>query len=220
MDEMTSTPTSSRVFGRYGPSNREVDARSSPQREYTFDQLVNSGYSRVYRYVFRLCGNASDAADLTQETFLHAFRARPIDKDDLKSFSWLYTIAYRCYLDSRRHAGRRPVTISVDVLRQNGMEFDSAAIAPNPEEVLLSQVLSLPMSAALMALSVQQRLLLKLAFYDELSHLELSKICGCGVTTIRTRLHRIRMVLKKQLAPEGLNSIHSGRMSVALVVGP
>lgn len=106
------------------------------------------------------------------------------------------------------------MTVSVEDLHTDRFEFDPADHSPNPEETLHGKTFSLPMAAALAALSSDHRQLLYLAHFEELSHKELSLILGCGATTVKTRIHRAHLALKQQLSRGGL------RNAVECRVGP
>jgi RNA polymerase sigma-70 factor (ECF subfamily) len=171
-----------------------------------FDRMVKATYPRVFNYALRLSRNREDAADVTQETFARAYKARERVVTDRKPDSWLFQIAYRCFLDTRRRLKCRPDATSIEALCAEQGRFDPPDSAADPERAFLLGQLSDPMARALAALSAEQRALVQLAYIGELSHEELSEVFGCGAATIKTRIHRARLALKRHLASLGLDS--------------
>ena len=171
-----------------------------------FEDMVTAVYPRVFKYALRLSGDRQDAADVTQDTFFRAFRARSQNPAGRRPDGWLFRIAYHCFLDSRRRLKGQPRETSLDALREESDRFDPADPSAGPERSLISDQLSAPMTEALAALSDEQRSLMHLAHFGELSHQELSEVFGCGATTVKTRIHRAHLVLKRQLASLGLDS--------------
>lgn len=171
-----------------------------------FEKLVKDRYSRVFNYALKLSRNRTDAADVTQDTFLRAYVARDHLTPDRKPDAWLFQIAYHCFLDSRRRSKSQPDVTSLDAFRTAHGRFDPPDSSADPEQAFFSEQISDPMTQALASLSDQQRSLMHLAHIGELTHEELSKVFGCGATTVKTRVHRAHQVLKRRLASLGLDS--------------
>lgn len=166
----------------------------------SFDKLVKRLYPRVFSFAMKLTRNVDAAADLTQETFVRAYRANSGRRKDIDPVSWFFRITYHCYLDQRRMMSRRPNAVSIEGLGQEGREFELVDERPDPEQVFFDGRLSPRMASAIQALSDDQRELIRLADLEELSHAELARIYGCGATTIKTRIHRAHVALKRHLA--------------------
>ena len=171
-----------------------------------FNSSLDKSYSRIFNFALKLTGNRDDAADLTQDTFVRAYRAKQGRTSELGSDAWFFRIAYHCFLDRRRTASRRPKVVSQELLSTESHAFESADPSPSPEQVFFSGQLSLPMTRAWQALTEQQRSLMVLAHFDLLTHRELSEIFKCGATTIKTRIHRVHLALKQHLATLGHDS--------------
>ena len=78
-------------------------ARAQAGDETAFEVIFNQYHAAIYNYVFRMMGNPEDASDLTQDTFLKAWRALSRTSDDLRVGAWLYRIATNVCLDELRH---------------------------------------------------------------------------------------------------------------------
>lgn len=165
----------------------------------SFESLVKRLYPRVFSFALKLTRNLDAAADLTQETFVRAYRANDSRRKDLEPVSWFFRITYHCYLDNRRMMSRRPNAVSLDGLSYDGREFEIMDDRQNPADEFFHGKLSARMSAAINALTEEQRELIRLADLEELSHAELAKIYGCGATTIKTRIHRAHVALRRHL---------------------
>ena len=170
-----------------------------------FETMTSAMYPRVFSFAMKLTKNPQDAADLTQETFVRAFNARERRWSDREPDSWLFRIAYRCFLDSKRTQRRRPQTVSVEMLKRDNIVFEPVDDSPNPEQNFLKDKFSAPVEKAIEALSDEQRKLIRLATFGDMSHLELAELFGCGATTIKTRIHRAHLALKRHLLSFGFD---------------
>jgi len=85
-------------------------------------------------------------------------------------------------------------------------DFDPPDSSANPEQLFFQNKLSDQMSRAWESLTEQQRSLIHLAHFDEMTHKELAEIFGCGATTIKTRIHRAHVAMKQHLALFGFDS--------------
>lgn len=170
-----------------------------------FEKIVDSMYPRLYSFLMKLTRNSQDAADLTQEVFLRAFKVRDRRRADLAPEGWFFQIAYRCFLDSKRTQRRRIQTVSTEALTHENYAFDPMDPAPNPEQTMMSNKFSEPMMRALDSLTVEQRELIGLAHFGDMTHQELANIYGCGTTTVKTRIHRANVSLRKHLQAFGFD---------------
>src|SRR5919205_182155 len=84
-------------------------ARSKTGDTESFNQLVKRWERPIFALAYRTLGREEDARDVTQETFLRAFRALPGFKGDAKFSSWLYRIALNLCRDWIRKQRRAPV---------------------------------------------------------------------------------------------------------------
>ncbi|MBS1722912.1 MAG: RNA polymerase sigma factor [Armatimonadetes bacterium] len=168
-----------------------------------FETMTKKMYSRVYSFALKLTRNTQDAADLSQETFLRAYKARDRRLPDREPDAWLFRIAYRCFLDKRRMMRRRPETVSVEVLCAENYTYDPVDPGPSPEQEFFKDKLSEPMMAALGALTEDQRELIRLADFGGLSYNELAEVFGCAASVIKTRVHRAHVALRRNLLRAG-----------------
>jgi RNA polymerase sigma-70 factor (ECF subfamily) len=143
--------------------------------------LVTQHYRAVYRYGYRLTGNAADAEDLTQQTFLRAHRSlEQLRQTDLAD-RWLLKIIRNEFL---RKVGR-PVTAA---------NPPDVPAAPSPAQDDADELRS-----ALAGLSDEFRLPLLLFYFEELSYREIAEELGVPIGTVMSRLSRARDALRSRL---------------------
>jgi RNA polymerase sigma-70 factor (ECF subfamily) len=138
--------------------------------------------------VWRLCAHlagADRADDLTQETFLRAWRALPRFRAEAGARTWLLAIARNTAIDALRASARRPVTAA--------LEPDAGPAVADPADLVTT-------SRLLATLEPDRRLALFLTQVLGLSYLEAAGVCGVPIGTIRSRVARARDDLASRLA--------------------
>ena len=172
-----------------------VSARAeSPWVTPTWDDVVRQHADRVYRLAYRLSGNRADAEDLTQETFVRVFRS-------LSDFTpgtfegWLHRITTNLFLDMVRRRAR----IRFDALPEDAAERMASSLA-GPEQRYDEMHLDADIQAALDALPADFRAAVVLCDLEELSYEEIAATLGVKVGTVRSRIHRGRVLLRNALA--------------------
>ncbi len=159
----------------------------------TWEQVVREHSARVYRLAYRLSGNAQDAEDLTQETFVRVFRS-------LADFSpgtfegWLHRITTNLFLDMVRRRQR----IRFDALPEDTERLPGTA--PSPEQVYADTHLDPQVQAALDALSPEFRVAVVLCDIEGLTYEEIAATLGIKLGTVRSRIHRGRVQLRAALS--------------------
>ncbi len=168
-----------------------------------FDQLVNRCHRQAYNVAYRMTGNSSDAEDLTQESFLRAYRFFDRYDRTLPFENWLFRIMSRVFIDELR---KRPKlkTQSLDQPLCGGdgdSEFllEIPDFASNPEQMALSNALEESLQTALNALPEEFRVAVILADMEGLSYEEIADMMNCSLGTVRSRLHRGRKMLRLKI---------------------
>ena len=167
-----------------------------------FNQLVSLYQDSVYNVAFRLLGSAESAADVTQETFISAFK-------HLRSFrggslrAWLFRIATNAAYDMMRKMRRRPAE-SLDAGQDTpagSSPIDRRGPTPEGEAIrgeLLDQV-----KKGLLTLPAEQRVVVVLIDVQGLSYEEAATATSASLGTIKSRLSRGRSHLRKYLLSQG-----------------
>lgn len=165
------------------------------QAEWTvpsWDEVVREHGDRVYRLAYRLAGNAHDAEDLTQETFIRVFRSLASYKPGTFE-GWLHRITTNLFLDMVRRRSR---------LRMEGLPEDTDRLEgdePSPEEVYDETHLDPDLQAALDELPPEFRAAVVLCDVEGLSYEEIGATLGVKLGTVRSRIHRGRQALRVAL---------------------
>ncbi len=170
-------------------------------------RLLDDNGSRLYGLALRFCGNPEDAEDLVQETFLLAFRKWHQFQGDASPSTWLYTIAARaCQRRRRRRSGEPSTFDSLSGLAQDGeVDLPSSAVAEvddNPLDRQLRREARESVERAISELPHHYRMPLVLKEIVELSVAEVAAILGLKEATVKTRVHRGRLHLRRALGRE------------------
>lgn len=176
-----------------------------PDREALFESLVREAYRPAYGLAYRLTGNAAEAEDLIQETFLRAYRFFARYDETLPFTSWLYRIMSNAHIDLVRRRGKLRTT-SLD---HGGGDGTSGWDVPDPESApdrdLVRNSLDDVVQAGLMSMTAEFRQAVLLADVEGLAYEEVADIMRTSVGTVRSRIHRGRKQLRAYLmkhAPE------------------
>lgn len=172
-----------------------------PQADRAARERLTELYGRhgedILAYALRRAQTPEDAADALAETFLVAWRRLAEVPSEPEARLWLYGVARRTLLNQRRGALRR------ERLAER-MRAEARAILPvAPREGRGDAVL-----AALGALREQERELLLLIAWEELSPAQAARVLGISAVAGRARLHRARRRLRGALAAQGLDAPH------------
>lgn len=169
----------------------------------SWDELVRQHGDRVYRLAYRLSGNAQDAEDLTQDTFIRVFRS--LQNYQPGTFEgWLHRITTNLFLDMVRRRNR----IRMEALPE---DYDRVpAEGPNPEEIYHDARLDADLQSALDSLAPEYRAAVVLCDIEGLSYEEIGATLGVKLGTVRSRIHRGRQALREHLRENAENE--SGRV--------
>src|SRR5699024_472360 len=168
-----------------------------------WSELVAQHGDRVYRLAFRLCGNAHDAEDITQEAFIRVFRS--LDRYKPGTFEgWTHRIVTSLFLDqARRRARIRFEALPEDSERVPGRER-------SPEQVFAEESFDPVLQSALDNLSPEFRAAVVLCDIEDLSYEEVGHVLGVKMGTVRSRIHRGRAALRAELEAAGVTGAHCG----------
>ena len=171
-----------------------------------FDRLVNERAGDIYALLYRLTEDAEEARDLTQETFLQAFRSVANFRGDSDVRTWLYRIAVNQARNRWRwwRRRRRDVTVSLDAPADASSETPLAARlsdphGEDPERQALARERERALTKALRAVSRPYREVLVLRDIEGLSYEEVAAALELSVGTVKSRLSRGRLELRRRL---------------------
>ena len=176
---------------------------ASVNPEEAIPELMDAYGDRIYGLALHLCGEPSAADDLVQETFLRAYRNWPRFEGRSAPLTWLYTIASRaCQRLERRRAGQpRRVETLDELVAAHATPSELVGTQEDPLEYTMRREETGRLRAAIAALPSPFRLPLVLKELQGLSVLEVADVLGLQEGTVKTRLHRARLTLRKELGP-------------------
>jgi RNA polymerase sigma-70 factor, ECF subfamily len=167
--------------------------RTSRDEQESFQALVLYHRQVIFRLAYHLTGNQDDAEDLVQDSLLEAFRSFRHFRLGSRFDRWMSQILTRNYIDKFRKRKRCPEI----PLEEWEAEGEGRLAAPLPE--VAGEYWREPIAQALAGLSPEYRTVVTLCDMQDLSYEEAGKVLRCPVGTVRSRLHRARDLLRKEL---------------------
>ncbi len=175
-----------------------------------FDALYARYGKQVYNTLYQWIGDYEEAADLTQETFLSAHKAREQFRGDSKVYTWLYRIAHNHFKNRLKQRGRQREMEgpSLDAGLGDGGDFEENAgtreIADwslSPTRLLEQKELGAQINRAVNALAPEYRVVLILREVDGLAYNEIADATGLTLEAVKTRLNRARAMVRQKVEP-------------------
>ena len=168
-----------------------------------FAALVSKYQHRVYNTCYRMCHNHADALDLTQSAFLRALEALPRFQARARFFTWLFRIAVNLTLSHRRAQLRRP-TLTLRQFDNDGRPAEPVANRGpgNPSEGAEQAELRQRLENALDRLEDEFRAAVVLRDIESLDYAAIAEILDVPVGTVKSRIHRGRLMLRELLTQE------------------
>ena len=196
------------------PPTRNLHNHSSmPARtSKNFDKLYRDHVDLMYRFANRLCGETEAAKDLVQETFLNAYRGYKQFRGDAQISTWLYAIASRACLRMRRRrkgAPERELSLDEFIPTSEGeFRLQVPVDGLSPEEALQNKELRHALNAAIDKLPKKYKMVLVLRDMEGLGAKEVGTIIGLQERAVKSRLHRARLFVRRELSARGITDVH------------
>jgi RNA polymerase sigma-70 factor (ECF subfamily) len=192
---------------------RSLIKRLRSRDERAFRELVREHGDRVFNITYRMLGNRHEAEDVAQEVFIAVFKQIDTFREEAKFSTWLYRVAVnhcknRIKYLARRHDRDRD---ELDETSTRGASGDGAIGAPPPsapDRALEGAQMDQLLAEAINKLDEEQRVVVILRDVEELSIEEICAITDLPDGTVKSRLHRARLVLRKHLQRQGLGDQH------------
>ena len=165
-----------------------------------YEALVREYEKNVYNLALRMTGNTEDAYDMSQEAFLKAWRALSTYQFDAAFSTWLYRLTTNVCLDFLRKRNRQAhSSLTTEDENEEPREYSVPDPAPGPEEQAVSSWQQEAVQAAMQQLPEDYRLVLQLRVVEDLPYEQIADVMGIPVGTVKSRLSRARLQLKKLL---------------------
>jgi RNA polymerase sigma-70 factor (ECF subfamily) len=168
------------------------------------ERLVATYGDRAYRLAIRITGSAADAEEVVQDAFWAVTRKVDSFRGDAAFSSWLYRIVANSAYQKlrRRRRGRAELSLEevLPLFDEQGRHFaPTADWSPRVADPAIQTELRLALTAALDELPALSRTILVLRDVEGRSNSEIAEALGLGVPAVKTRVHRARLFMRKQL---------------------
>lgn len=198
------------------PVSSSQSSSHSPAAEPDFDQIYRNYVDLIYRFAHRLCGESEAARDIVQETFLNAYRGFKDFRGEAQLSTWLYTIAsHACMRMRRKRKGEpdRELSLEEFIPTSDGeFRLQIPVEGLSPEQALQNKELRRILDHAIGRLPPMYRMVLVLRDMEGLSAKEVGAIMRLNERAVKSRLHRARLFVRKELSAKGLAQ-HSSEKS-------
>jgi RNA polymerase sigma-70 factor (ECF subfamily) len=169
-----------------------------------FSYIVDYHKNKIFNLAFRICGNREDAEEVSQDSFLKAYRS--IREFRMKSsFStWLFRIVYNTAISKIRSRKERTISLSdypSESFEFSGInEFDEDSDREHKKYIV---------NQALIKLTAEERAVISLYYYDDMTIDEIAEVTGSGKSNIKVKLFRARQKMLETI--EKFEKVNSAR---------
>lgn len=179
-------------------------SRLDPQA--VFEDLFDRYEKKVFNLIYRLVGDYEDAADLTSDTFVQAYRHLEQFRAEAQAYTWLYRIAVNLCKNHYRRKGVRDRThaFSLDEqvdLPEGELDRELADWSLSPARQVEARELQVVLQQSIAELPPEAREVVVLRDLQGLSYQEIGEVLGVSSELVKSRLFRARSVLRKKLTP-------------------
>jgi RNA polymerase sigma-70 factor (ECF subfamily) len=175
------------------------------------DEAIRLLQGTVFSFSMKVCGHREDAEDTMQDVLLKAVPYLPKIENPRALAVWLYKVARnRCWMSRRRGKFAPTETITLEELMPDAGELESLTADPqkSPEAAVLSGESAELVRAAILRIPPRYRLILVLHDMEELDTSEVAGVTGLKEGTVRVRLHRARLLLRRELSSANGGKVH------------
>jgi RNA polymerase sigma-70 factor (ECF subfamily) len=183
---------------------RALLRRLRDRDERAFRELLESHRDRVFNITFRMLGNRAEAEDVAQEVFITVFKTIDTFREESKFSTWLYRVTVnhcknRIKYLSRRHERDRDELDETTTGASSSNGQIGGPLPAAPDRALEGAQMEKLLQDAIANLDDDHRAVVVLRDVEDLSIEEICEITGLPDGTVKSRLHRARLVLRKKL---------------------
>ena len=188
------------MVGQNNSVDKQLVERVRRGDKRAFDLLILKYQHKIISIVGRYLGDQNDVQDVSQETFIKAYRAIPNFRGESAFYTWLYRIAVNTAKNHLVSKSRRPPNIDVDI-DDGEFQNNSAVLTDNesPQASLATSQMEQEIFRSIENLPSELRIAVTLREFDGLSYEEIAKIMNCPVGTVRSRIFRAREAIEKKI---------------------
>jgi RNA polymerase sigma-70 factor (ECF subfamily) len=171
--------------------------------ERAFRELVEEHRDKVFNLTYRMLGNRAEAEDVAQEVFISVFKTIDTFREESKFSTWLYRVTVNHCKNRIKYLARRHDRDQDELDEASEQDAAAAVTAPRPatrpDRALEGAQMERMLQEAIAELDEDHRVLVVLRDVEDLSIEEICEITGLPDGTIKSRLHRARMALRKKI---------------------
>ena len=161
-------------------------------------RLIFDRYSRpVLSFIYDMIGRRELAEELTQETFVRAYKGLSSLRDGTKLSTWLFGIAKNVARESLRSRSRDSSRVEIDQVPVDGLKDHR----PSPDNAMLNRELNGVIKNALDGLDEDKKTVFTLKVFHHQSYEEIAQITGFSISKLKTDLHRAKAEMRRQIGP-------------------
>ena len=171
-----------------------------------FERFVETYRSKIFQYTYLMCGHREDAEEVAQETLLKVFEKLEQLREPEHMKAWVFRIARNaCYMKRRKSTFAPVQELSLDELmptfRQEGDErkMEIADWSSLPDDLAINSQLKRLLRDSVEELPEIYRAVVLLRDMEELSTQETAQVLDITEDTVKTRLHRARLAIRRSL---------------------
>lgn len=170
-------------------SDEDLMRRTQQGDKASFEILYERYHASVLSYLYRMLGNLEDVESIGQEVFLRAFRFAPTYRYPQKLSTWLFTITRNLAINQSRRRKRSPIR-NVTELNLEGIDIsgDPYQVATRATDNLEKQEEIARVLKALEGLPTDQKEVIVLGVFQDMSYAEMEEITGTKAVTLRSRM--------------------------------
>jgi RNA polymerase sigma factor (sigma-70 family) len=184
----------------FSESEVELTPDQKFQKDRDFEVEFMPLITPLYNFAYRLTLDEDEAKDLVQDSYLKAYRFFHSFQKGTNAKAWLFRILKNSFINEYRKKSKEPNKVDYqDVETYYNSEDINIPITPDLRVEAVSEMLGDEITNALNALDVDFRTVIILCDLEGFTYEEMSKILNIPIGTVRSRLHRARMLLKEKL---------------------
>jgi RNA polymerase sigma-70 factor (ECF subfamily) len=188
---------------RYNLSDEELVSRFCDGNDAAFEILYRRYEKSLLNFINRIVLDANASEEILQEVLLRVVRHRKRYKHRASFKTWLFHITVNLCRDwLRRHKHRDHLSLNASVIDGNGkLELHEVfeSNTPLPDEQVEQEELQVLIRYAITTLSVEQRLVVSLKWYEGMKLKEIAELLECPLGTVKSYDHRANQQLRKAL---------------------